>query len=480
MKKIILLFFLLFLCEKVNAVYFYYDEEFVSEMFITRSDGNITKSGNPYVLKRHDDNQFVYCIEPLELLDQVNNYIEYSYNDPILNIPDEVLEKINLIAYYGYKYQNHDDLKWYGLTQYLIWQEIYPNLDIYFTNERFGNRITKYTNELEEFKYLVNKDIVGLKLNDSYNLITNLETELLENELLNEYEIVNENNDLIATIKDNKLYVKTEKEGNFTFVLKHKNRLVNNMFLYYSNSGQNLFLNGTVVKEYKINVSSKDLSLVLEKKDYLDDLNQDITLKGAIYGIYDFNNNLIVKGETNEAGKIYFKLPLGNYKLKEIEPSYGYSLDLNEYEINLINNLEFSVYENRITKNLIIHKVYNKDSKYYDEEFAKFNIYKDGILINIVTTDSTGRINLNLDYGTYIIEQENGKLGYCLSDDIVITIDDKYEEDELLIVNEQEKEVLGSKMVLERIKNVPNTYQNNNYIYCFILFILLILRKCIF
>ena len=62
---------------------------------------------------------------------------------------------MNLIAHYGYGYPNHTDLKWYGVTQYLIWNELGLD-DLYFTDSYYGNRITAYTNEIDEMNSLIN------------------------------------------------------------------------------------------------------------------------------------------------------------------------------------------------------------------------------------------------------------------------------------------------------------------------------------
>ena len=60
MKKLLFMFLFLFLMESVSAndsVQFYYTEEKVDEMWITRIEGNTIKSSNPYVLRRKSDNK---------------------------------------------------------------------------------------------------------------------------------------------------------------------------------------------------------------------------------------------------------------------------------------------------------------------------------------------------------------------------------------------------------------------------------------
>lgn len=57
---------------------------------------------------------------------------------------EEEWEKISLIAYYGYGYfdskVNHTDLKWYSVTQFMIWQVVPHGYDIYFTDKLDGKK----------------------------------------------------------------------------------------------------------------------------------------------------------------------------------------------------------------------------------------------------------------------------------------------------------------------------------------------------
>lgn len=480
MKKILLLLFLFVFTEKINATYFYYDDEKVSEMFITRTDGETIMSGNPHVLKRVGDNKMVYCIEPLKLVNKEGEYLEYNYNDPVFGISNEKLKKINLISYYGYNYKNHTDLKWYGVTQYLIWKELYPNLDIYFTDSRFGNRITGYEEEIDELNYLVNKDIVGFNVKDLYEITVSKEYEVIENELLDNYDIVN-NTSLDVKIIDNKLIIKSLEAGEYEFILKRK-KSNDSYYLYYNQTGQNLFSTGGILDDIKIKVLSKTADLTIIKKDILKDENSNITLEGAEYGLYDMNDNLIISGKTNEEGIIKLSnLPLGNYKIKEISPSYGYKLDLKEYEIVLKEDMEYILYEERIKEKVVFNKQYRANENLYPEENATFLLYKDDIFLKEITTNKDGKIIEYLEYGDYLLVQINGKEGYCYSKDYTFKIDENYNQDEILIINEpieQPKEELINEEdeIITEVLGVKNTSSNYNYSGFIILFLFGLIR----
>ena len=139
MRKIILLLILLFGILEVNAYdissEFYYDEEKVTGMWITREKDSVIMSGLPFFLKRKGDDAIVYCLEPFSLIKQEEGYKGYYNKNSYFNITDEQLEKIRLIAYFGYMYPGHESDTWYGVTQYLIWKVAEPNADIYFTKE---------------------------------------------------------------------------------------------------------------------------------------------------------------------------------------------------------------------------------------------------------------------------------------------------------------------------------------------------------
>lgn len=447
MKKIILLFFLFcfVLYEKVDATFFYYDEEKVEGMFITRSDGVTTKSGNPYILKRRDDNQFVYCLEPLKMLDQVGEYLEFSYNDSILGLTNEIIDRINLIAYYGYLYPGHEDIKWYGITQYLIWKELFPYLDISFTDSRFGNKIVAYTDEVNELLDLVNRDMVGLGIGSDYDIKIGGQYVLVESELLNNYEIVNDSPTDVY-IYDNKLVVSSDYEGNYSFTLQRKNRKDNNYFLYYNPNGQNLFFNGKLADDIVVNINSEYVNFTIVKHDFNGDINDYITLDGARYGIFDLDNNLIYDGFTLD-GQVSFSVPYGRYIIREIEPSYGYNLEVCSYEINLFYDYVLDVYETKILKNVIIHKVYEDDNELKDEPDIIFNLYKNMDIIDEYITDLNGLINFSLPYGEYKVVQISNKEGYLLSDDIYLKIDENFDEQEILIINR--KREISEEPVLE-------------------------------
>ena len=466
MKKIILLLFLLCLVCNVKAVYFYYGDELIPNMYMVRDSGTSAASAVVYVAKKNDTKEFAYCLEPLILLNMDSNYTEYNYNNTIFNLSDETLKKINIIAYYGYKYPGHDDNVWYGVAQYLIWKAIYPTYDFYFTETRFGSVVNWYDDKVLELSNLVNKELEGFNLRNRYELKTGEEYTIIDNDLLKEYEIFNYNN-LDVNVENNKLKVKSNKAGAYHLQLRHKNWRTQNYFLYHSDDAQDLFINGFLDIKYDLVFNFSNVKLTVYKEDSILLEYSNLTTDGAIYNLYDKDHNLVDTKTVND-GKMEFEIPLGKYYLEEIEPSYGYLKDDKRKIIIVNDNMDYTVYEEKIYKPLFIHKQYSDKDNLYDEENAYFELYSGDYLIDTLITDEKGLIEYNLPYGDYSLKQVRGIDGYILSEVIDFKVDDEFvgnidivnykeEVDEPLI--EEKKEVLGENIVLLRYE-VPDTLIN--------------------
>ena len=111
-------------------------------------------------IRRSEDNKFVYCVQPYTDIDNNLPYYEVARDDyaTVLNLTEEQWDRVSLLAYYGYQYNengyDHTAKKWYAITQVMIWRTTNPESDIYFTDTLNGNRITKYTKEMEEIEFL--------------------------------------------------------------------------------------------------------------------------------------------------------------------------------------------------------------------------------------------------------------------------------------------------------------------------------------
>ena len=452
MKKIIFVLLALFIfIPTSHGIAKFYIGEKVPNMHIESVRDIGVHNGVPFILTR-EDGQFVYCIERPKDINVTDYYTEYYYNDKQFNLTDEQLERINLLGYYGYKYKNHTDTKWYGVTQFLIWKTLYGN--VYFTDTRYGKKIDAYVSEINEIENLVNS---YYKLpsfsNNSFEYSINSEYEILDNNnVLNDFEIKNSNID--SYISDNKLYIETKEEGIYEISFIKKNPAKNDYILYGLSGWQPLILPGkTRDIEFKISIKVDSGSITINKIDSENIDRKNAVLEGAEYGIYD-EDELIEIIKTNNDGIAYIdKLPLRKYYVKEITPSLGYKLDEKVYEITLTNNdkdIVINSYEEVIKGNLIINKYYGEDNNYKKEEDAVFEIYD--INDNLVGAYQTknGIINESLEYGEYYAIQTKGIFGYKFVDKFNIRIS---EEKDYVFDLYNKKDIL--------IVNVPNTKVKN-------------------
>lgn len=428
---------------------FYYDTK-VENMYITKVKNGVSKNGAPFLLHK-SNGELVYCIEPFLYMDE-STYYGYKEFSNIFNISEDAINKMNLIAHYGYGYNNHSSLVWYGVTQYLIWAELGLD-DLYFTDSYYGNRITAYTDEINEMNNLINNHYTTPSFNDNLELEALKKIELNDsNNVLSNFELVSDTDKI--RIEGNKLVIDELDTGvyHISFVKKENKE---HYVLYYSDSGQNLMLPGKVDDVKKdINVTVKKGHLTLRKHDKdTDSARSNLTFEGAKYGIYDLNDKLVSEVELNSLGESNIDIAFGKYYLKELVAPVGYLKDEEKhyFEVNFnTSDIVVDVVDEVISKKVIIHKFFgNKENKIYSpEEGVTFEIYDNNDnLVGTYKTDNNGLIEINLPYGKYRIHQVDGIEGYTKAEDYTFEITDTSDMD----INLYDNEIPI---------NVPDTYKD--------------------
>ena len=423
-KKIFFSLLLMLVCINVYATndeYFYYDSERVEEMWITKISSEQSQSTHPYFLKRKKDNMYVYCIE---LFEPLYDNVKYTYNSNYskYGLTKQDIDRINLIIYYGYGYKNHTSDKWYGLTQYLIWKTTNKDADIYFSDGKYGKRISSYENEIKEIESLIKEHNIEPNFIKDYSISTNSNLEIPSNINLNNYSI---ESNAKYEVKNNKIYFSNLDVGNYTVKLKRNdNRFKTDYLLYYSKDSQNMIVPGNSYiynKEYSFNIRVENGNLIINKRD-----EDSKLLMGAKYEVYD-NDIVVATLVTDDNGYSKVSLPYGKYKFKEVEAPIGYELDNNVYEFNIDNsNLdnEFDLTDSKIYVDFSIKKK-DKESKEYLKG-ATYGIYENDKLITELVTDELGYAKTKLSYGTYIIKEIKAPFGYEVdTNEYSITIDSK-------------------------------------------------------
>ena len=412
--------------------------------YILKVKGSTRKYQQMTVITRNSDGQFVYCIEPGTPVAQGAIYPGQDFDQSyVANMTTEQWRRISLLAYYGYGYGDHTDIKWYTVTQFLIWQTVPHGYDIYFTDTLNGNRITKYTDEMNELNRLVEEHYKAPSFTSS-NIEMNIGDDLELNDtngVLHNFEVASETG-VNATIENNTLKITATNvgDGSVTITKRDKN-YSHPAIVYFHPSGQDLMMRGSydpVDVNIKITVVGGKVSVKkIDMDTQLGIAQGDATLDGAVYGIYNMEGERV--GEVVSKGGEYVMsdyLPsLGTFYLQEEKASVGYELNETKYYFEITkDNLypEVDVSEKVIERDLKIFKVYASDETGFltGEPNVTFDIYlkSSGEKVTSITTDESGYATATLPYGTYTIKQVTSTQDHEFVEDFEITVNENADD----------------------------------------------------
>lgn len=400
--------------------------------YLRQGEGGVTTSKLAYY---NLDGDVAYCIEPgIHITD--SKYVEITLDNA--NLSNDVLNKIRLIGYYGYEYPNHQTDNYRLATQSLIWETVKKLTVIYSTEKNGKGTIIDVSNEKNEIMKLVNNHLT--LPNISNNLILSInEDNIIEdnNNVLSQFDIINNNDNLKISKEGNKLHIYSNNIGDYSITLRKQKYDNKGTFLYVGSDGisQKLMkLRHDDNIELNINIHIVGGKLFLNKLDFETKTNKNIgdsKLSNAHYGIYDENNNLIEELVTNNKGEIVSNyLKFGKYYVKEIKASYGYLLDNKKYDFLIDKdnlNKKLDVYEELDKKEVTILKTIEGDySVLNGEKNITFEIYfkNTNILYKTITTNKDGLAKIKLPFGSYTFHQVNTSNGFLKSDDFDVLINE--------------------------------------------------------
>ena len=412
--------------------------------YIMKVKGNTHKYQQMSVMVRRSDGQFVYCIEPAVSIDKDAVYTGQDYNQAtVAKMTAEQWERVELLAYYGYGYENHTDLKWYTVTQYLIWQTAPNGFDIYFTDKLNGNRITKYTNEINELNRLVNEhyEVPSFVTNDYEMNIGDTLTLTDTNNILNKFEVTNAGK-VNASISGNTLNITANEVGNTKITLTKSDKNYSHPAIVYTHpNSQKVMMRGAydpVRISIDLEITGGKVSIKKVDADTGLGVGQgDATLDGAVYGIYTMTGERV--GELKSIGGEYVTsdyLPsLGTFYLKEEVPSVGYELNETKYFFEITKDdlyPEVDVTEKVIERDLEIFKVFASDETGFltGEPNVTFDIYlkSSGEKVTSITTDERGFATATLPFGSYIVKQVTTTEDHEMVEDFEINVNESSED----------------------------------------------------
>ena len=493
MKKLIKIILLL-LCLTTQVHAKEYSESFIDKAnwisgdYVNKQKGNSKKYQQMYTIKRKSDNKFVYCIEPGVSIK--NGKIVKGYDEDYIDVTkftEEQWDRITKLAYYGYGYKDskydHTGIHWYTITQFMIWKTVPNGYDIYFTDKLNGKRITKYEKEIKEMEeILVNYHKLPSFNNSTYTFGINKEKKVVDtNNVLSSFNMVTKASNY--SINNNQITFNINDPGIYNYELSKSNNKYGYLpIVYMDNESQNLMSVGDIVDDKaKVSIKVEGGKVIGHKLDY-DTLGNtpqgEASLLNAVYGIYDSNNNLVEKVNTNDKGEFISRyLDYGNYYIQEITPSKGYLLDTKKYSFTINDNNKnpvINLFEKVIMGKLEIIKYSLSNNIKTLEPNAKFQVYdKKNKLYKEAITDKNGYLVFNLPYGTYTIKQVEGLKNYKKVDDFTITISKEETIKKELIDVAQEAKVKVIKIDSETNKTIKQkgiTFKifdiDNNKYYC--------------
>lgn len=460
MKKIILLIAVFItLLPKVYSKEVTLGVDKIGSTFAYFYDSSQEKNRYVYAEKYYFDTNLAYCLELGKKI-YSSNYITSSSFES-LNISDEKLEKIKLITHYGYNYPNHNTDTYFMAAQELIWNEM-SDINLTWVRDLIPSNVVDVSEERNEIINLVNKHYIKPSFDNEtieYTLGVPLVLEDTNNVLSN-FKTPNEN----VSIEDNKLII-NENFNAEEIILTKSNYTDKEFILYTSGDSQRMISTGIVdevTSNIKIKLIGGSLNVTKLDKDTKTNSPQgEATLKSAVYELYDEEGKLVDTIITGKKEKIE-NLKLGKYKLKEVNPSKGYLIDNNIYdiEINRENlNIELELYEEVIKRKVEIFKVFasNTTGELSPEPDISFEIYdKNNTLMDTIVTDEDGYANVILPYGTYTFKQINTTKNYYKVDDFKVSIS---EQDERPIYK-----LLSDSKISAKIKIIKKDIDTNENI----------------
>ena len=371
---------------------------------------------------RYANDKLVYCIQP-DVRISTNDYIIYDFNRS--GYGEEAKQKMELIAYYGYKYDNHNDLKYYIATQDLIWR-LSPDESIkWTTGGEYGEEID-ISKEKNEILDLINKHNVLPEFNESINEVkVNERREFIDNNgVLSNYDI--EYSSDIDVIKEgNKLIVTPRKIGEYTIKFVHKKNYDSGTFLYdnFNTLTQSVAIFGApTLIDGSMKIVSNEVDVTINKKD--EETKELIKLEGIKIKIKNIDTDTYLKDtyEFND-GKISLSLEEGNYRIEEISSVKPYSINEGlEFSITKDDTYkEIDFFNKKVRCEIAVFTI-SGDIK-LDSDFEVYDL--EGNLVYKGKT-TNGEAKFELEYGDYIIKEISVPNGYKLNDsEIKIEVSDK-------------------------------------------------------
>ena len=400
---------------------------------------SLAKSHLITVIKRDSDGHFVYCIQPGSQIISGVQYTGYTSDYAVItSMTPEQWKRVQLLAYYGYMYKDneidHTSLKWYSITQFMIWNSVPREYEIYFSSDLGNHRIEKYTNEIAEMERLLAKHSTGVSFNGKTVNLAKGETKTLtdSNGVLKEYTVESTDN-VDAKISGNTLTLTAKNDGAYKVELSRKDKKYNTPpIAYISSESQNVVMVGSFDPILNtVKGTTKSGSINLKKYDSITKScksPEGASLNGTTFKLYKEDNtfiqDLVVDSSCNANA---LNLGIGRYYLKESKAGKYYEVDSEKHYFNITAdslNASITLYNTPMLGQVSIKKFDSKTNSCNSQGSATlvgavYGIYKlDGTLVSKLTigNNCTSTSEKNLPIAKYYIKEITAPNGYKLDE----------------------------------------------------------------
>ncbi len=393
----------------------FYEGEWIPNIYITKAlPSGYKRYQQGQILRRKSDNQFVYCLEPFAPFSKSAIYQEFQDNYANnLYLSNKVWRKVNLLSYYGYMYEGHEDAKWYAITQVLIWKTVNPDYDFYFTEKLNGSKkADAYQNEINELESLIanhEKEISFIK--GEININANSNTTLNDtNMVLENYEVLDST--IPASINGNSLTFKTLSPGkeSITLIRKDKKNLANPL-IYKHSDYQNILATGTFSPTtITLNINVNGIALKVTKIDY--DTKKPLKIANLKFKIKDLSTNEYLENPDSKEDKYIFLTNENGYFITSPTLNYGkYAIieEDNELEGYIWNQEPLQVNLTKENVKMADNNLLTYEAKFYNKRIK-------GKIIALKLGENLNTSNNNFNY--YFKTLENVTIALYVKNEI--------------------------------------------------------------
>ncbi len=402
----------------------YKDDNYKFWVATWKRDGSDRVATEESMIRRTSDNSPVYCIQapiPFNSGSQVNGIVDTNTMSTMSGLSNEQIERIKLIAYYGYGYEGHEDVNWYYATQLLIWSVTNPGYTYAIADGDHSltpsNRYDAYYNEINSLvdNHTVNPSFSGQKIEmKAGDVVTLNDTNNVLSKYYQGYEdehikaTVNDNNTLTVIAKtgyEGKIWIEAKENNNRPMIYEGANQLCMNIG---DPDGQDfsLIIHATTRIEVTKTYGSKNDGVYRPEK-------------GAEFEVYNTETNqLVSKVITDSDGKFTLDLGYGTYRIHQTKGKDKYDF-VKDYTITIDGSTDKEVifFKNEyITSDLEFTKTDFSTGETLPNTTIEIYNTETNELVGTHVTDANGKVTIkNLGFGKYYILEKNAPEGYELN-----------------------------------------------------------------